>query len=83
MDVDRPCALDNESGEQCRRTFVPVAIREGICVAFSESFPMVIEAWRKKHILQYFSDTKGKSIVCQLDSQAILILALILVNSKN
>ncbi|XP_039211262.1 extracellular calcium-sensing receptor-like [Crotalus tigris] len=71
-------ALDNESGEKFRRTFVPEAERKGVCVAFSEILPMVIRAGREKDILEYFSDTKVKSIVCQLDFQATIILAVVI-----
>ncbi|XP_070790408.1 vomeronasal type-2 receptor 26-like [Pituophis catenifer annectens] len=51
-------APDNESGEKFRRTFVPEALKKGVCVAFSESLPMVIEVGKNKDVLQYFSDTK-------------------------
>ncbi|KAG6539373.1 type-2 vomeronasal receptor [Crotalus adamanteus] len=71
-------ALDNESGEKFRRTFVPEAVRKGVCVAFSEILPMVIRAVGKKNILEYFTDTKVKSIVCQLDFQATIILAVVI-----
>ncbi|XP_039211278.1 vomeronasal type-2 receptor 26-like [Crotalus tigris] len=71
-------APDNESGERFRRTFVPEAVRKGVCVAFSEILPMVIREGREKDILEYFSDTKVKSIVCQLDSQSSLILAVVI-----
>ncbi|XP_039211280.1 vomeronasal type-2 receptor 26-like [Crotalus tigris] len=71
-------APDNESGERFRRTFVPEAVRKGVCVAFSEILPMVIREGREKDILEYFSDTKVKSIVCQLDSQSSLILAVLI-----
>ncbi|KAG6539319.1 type-2 vomeronasal receptor [Crotalus adamanteus] len=71
-------APDNESGERFRRTFVPEAVRKGVCVAFSEILPMVVREGREKDILEYFSDTKVKSIVCQLDSQSSLILAVLI-----
>ncbi|KAM3848263.1 vomeronasal type-2 receptor 26-like [Vipera latastei] len=71
-------APDNESGEKFRRTFVSEALRKGVCVAFSESLPIVIRAVAKKNIYEYFIDTKVKSIVCQLDFQATLILAVVI-----
>ncbi|XP_039211273.1 vomeronasal type-2 receptor 26-like [Crotalus tigris] len=71
-------APDNESGERFRRTFVPEAVRKGVCVAFSEILPMVVREGRGKDILEYFSYTKVKSIVCQLDSQSSLILAVVI-----
>ncbi|XP_039211271.1 vomeronasal type-2 receptor 26-like [Crotalus tigris] len=71
-------APDDESGEKFRRTFVPEAIRKGVCVAFSESLPMVLRAGREKDILEYFSDTKVKSIVCYLNFHATLILAVLI-----
>ncbi|XP_058023696.1 vomeronasal type-2 receptor 26-like [Ahaetulla prasina] len=51
-------APDNESGEKFRRTFMPAALRKGVCVAFSERLPVVIEVGKNKNILQYFSDAK-------------------------
>ncbi|KAK9405793.1 type-2 vomeronasal receptor [Crotalus adamanteus] len=71
-------APDNESGERFRRTFVPEAVRKGVCVAFSESLPMVFRTVREKDILEYFSDTKVKSIVCYLNFQVTLILAVLI-----
>ncbi|KAK9405799.1 type-2 vomeronasal receptor [Crotalus adamanteus] len=71
-------APDDESGEKFRRTFVPEAIRKGVCVAFSRILPMVLRAWREKDIVQYFSDTKVKSIVCYLNFHATLILAVLI-----
>ncbi|KAM6469695.1 vomeronasal type-2 receptor 26-like [Liasis olivaceus] len=53
-------APDNESGEKFRRTFEPVALRKGVCVAFSERFPMLVDEGAKKNTFQYFSDAKAK-----------------------
>ncbi|XP_070592786.1 vomeronasal type-2 receptor 26-like [Erythrolamprus reginae] len=71
-------ALDNESGEKFRRTFIPAAITKGVCVAFSESLPMIIKEGNNKKVQQYFSDTKVKTIVCQLNFQATLVLGVII-----
>ncbi|XP_058023687.1 vomeronasal type-2 receptor 26-like [Ahaetulla prasina] len=73
-------APDNETGDRFRRTFVLRTVLDGVCVAFSERLPKVQDQKQKKHFLQYFSDTKAKSIVCQLDSQAILTLAVLIRN---
>ncbi|KAM6473962.1 vomeronasal type-2 receptor 26-like [Liasis olivaceus] len=53
-------APDNESGEKFRRTFEPVALKKGVCVAFSERFPMLVDEGGKKHTFQYFSNAKAK-----------------------
>ncbi|XP_070592738.1 vomeronasal type-2 receptor 26-like [Erythrolamprus reginae] len=73
-------APDNETGNRFRKSFVPEATRKGICVAFSESLPMVLRVGIDKHLFQYFIDTKANSIVCQLDSQTTLILAVLIQN---
>ncbi|KAK9405815.1 type-2 vomeronasal receptor [Crotalus adamanteus] len=73
-------APDNESGEKFRRNFMPEAVRKGVCFAFSESLPKLQYEGAKKHIFQYFRDTKVKSIVCQLNFEATLILAMMIRN---
>ncbi|XP_015669706.1 vomeronasal type-2 receptor 26-like [Protobothrops mucrosquamatus] len=71
-------APDNESGEKFRRTFVPEAVRKGVCVAFSESLHLGPRAAREKNNIEYFSDTKVKSIVCYLNFPVTLVLAMLI-----
>ncbi|KAM6469702.1 vomeronasal type-2 receptor 26-like [Liasis olivaceus] len=48
-------APDNENGEKFRTNFELVAIKKGVCVAFSESIPK-LETRKKKDFLLYFSN---------------------------
>ncbi|XP_070592739.1 vomeronasal type-2 receptor 26-like [Erythrolamprus reginae] len=71
-------APDNETGNRFRKSFVPEATRKGICVAFSNSLPIILKARIFKHFLKYFSDPKAKSIICQLDSQTTFTVAMLI-----
>ncbi|KAM6469696.1 vomeronasal type-2 receptor 26-like [Liasis olivaceus] len=50
-------APDNESGEKFRRSFELVAIKKGVCVAFSESIPG-LDKMKRKDFLRYFSNSE-------------------------
>ncbi|XP_058023688.1 vomeronasal type-2 receptor 26-like [Ahaetulla prasina] len=70
-------APDNENGEKFRKTFVPAALKQGVCVAFSESIP-VLNLERKKDLLSYLRKSKVNAIVSQLDMSTVTTLGVII-----
>ncbi|XP_070592741.1 vomeronasal type-2 receptor 26-like [Erythrolamprus reginae] len=70
-------APDNENGEKFRKTFVPAALKKGVCVAFSESIP-VLNFEIEKDLLLYLRKSKVNTIVSQLDLSIVTTLGLII-----
>ncbi|XP_062977767.1 vomeronasal type-2 receptor 26-like [Elgaria multicarinata webbii] len=70
-------APDNDNGERFMSNFPPVVIKNGICIAFSESIP--VQDWRRMdRIGSYFIKTQVNVVVCPVDSQIIYTVVLIL-----
>ncbi|XP_026578526.1 vomeronasal type-2 receptor 26-like [Pseudonaja textilis] len=70
-------APDNENGEKFRKTFVPAALKKGVCVAFSESIP-VLNFEKEKDLLLYLRKSNVNAIVSQLDLKTVTSLGLII-----
>ncbi|XP_026579544.1 vomeronasal type-2 receptor 26-like [Pseudonaja textilis] len=70
-------APDNENGEKFRKTFVPAALKKGVCVAFSESI-LVLNFEKEKGLLLYLRKSKVNAIVSQLNLSTVMTLALII-----
>ncbi|XP_025030668.1 vomeronasal type-2 receptor 26-like [Python bivittatus] len=66
---------DNENGENFRNSFALEAIKEGVCVAFSEDIQLFDKETKMGKSL-HFIHSEVKVIVCYLDFQAALLLAL-------
>ncbi|XP_062977765.1 vomeronasal type-2 receptor 26-like [Elgaria multicarinata webbii] len=69
-------APDSDSGERFMSTFTPVVIKNGICIAFSGSIPVLNWEKRKFNLVWYFMDTQVKVVVYQVDSLTMFILAI-------
>ncbi|KAH0630469.1 hypothetical protein JD844_013518 [Phrynosoma platyrhinos] len=73
-------APENESGEKFLSTFMSVVTKNGVCIAFSETIPVLnfqrsYGGRNKFNMILYLMDTKANVIVCQVDTQAMLTLA--------
>lgn len=64
---------DNENGEKFRNSFVLAAIKEEVCVAFSENIPQNDEEEQMRKGL-YFIPKEVNVIVCHLDLKSAIIL---------
>ncbi|XP_062977771.1 vomeronasal type-2 receptor 26-like [Elgaria multicarinata webbii] len=73
-------APENDSGERFMSTFMPVVINNGICIAYSKSIPATVKWERHFNLILYLLDTQVNVVVCQVDTNAILILALFMQN---
>ncbi|XP_053145568.1 vomeronasal type-2 receptor 26-like isoform X2 [Hemicordylus capensis] len=77
-------APDSDHGQRFLRTFMPVIIRNGLCVAFSEKIPRMDRV--KRNIVDKFSilvQRQANVIVYHIDTGAAYILAGLMKGAEN
>ncbi|XP_042309814.1 vomeronasal type-2 receptor 26-like [Sceloporus undulatus] len=73
-------ASDNDSGVKFMSTFATLVQQYDICIAFSDQIPRL--NWEKTFkLIFYLMETKANVIVCQMDSQIIIPLAVMIKKS--
>ncbi|KAF7235294.1 Vomeronasal type-2 receptor 26 [Varanus komodoensis] len=71
-------APDNDSGERFVSTFTHLLRNKGVCIAYSQTIPVIVNVGRHVNIISDLKDTQFSAFVCQVDSNTILTLALMM-----